>query len=152
MPTPTGEQIIQDLLRPFSEAMEGQGITPLYLAKKLKRELNAKTSKTLKVKGAASKLPKGYKNVVTTGIIVDMGEGERDYSDGESVITWDEIDWVIQQRARIDAHKLRGDYPAEKKEISFNEDTLNAILTALPGEFAAGVREALIATISDKRG
>ncbi len=33
------------------------------------------------------------------------------YSDGVPALD-------IQQRARIDAHKLRGDYPAEKHEVS----------------------------------
>ena len=30
----------------------------------------------------------------------------------------DVIDWKTRQEARKDAHKLRGDYPADKKELS----------------------------------
>lgn len=37
--------------------------------------------------------------------------------DGIVVETRDVIAWDIRQKARIDAHKLRGDYPAEKREI-----------------------------------
>ncbi len=38
-------------------------------------------------------------------------KGKIIYSDGVPALD-------IQQRARIDAHKLRGDYPAEKHEVS----------------------------------
>ena len=37
-------------------------------------------------------------------------------------------DWNVRQRARMDAHKLRGDYPAEKIEGDLNIPSLNEIL------------------------
>jgi len=37
-------------------------------------------------------------------------------------------DWNIRQRARMDAHRLRGDYPAEKIEGELNMPDLNEIL------------------------
>ena len=37
--------------------------------------------------------------------------------DGKVVEKHNVIAWDVRQRARIDAHKLRGDYPAEKREI-----------------------------------
>lgn len=42
--------------------------------------------------------------------------------DGIVVETRDVIAWDIRQKARIDAHKLRGDYPAEKREIMGDVD------------------------------
>ena len=117
---PTGEQLIQDLLHPFTTAMAAQQITPLYLAKKLKSELNAKVSKTLKVKGAPGKLPRGYKNITTTGIIETIkvdGCLERDFCDGDSVLAWDEVAWSVRQNARMDANKLFGHYPSSKVEF-----------------------------------
>lgn len=41
------------------------------------------------------------------------------FSGGGGVIYSDKlIDWGTRQRARMDAHKLRGDYPIERIEIS----------------------------------
>lgn len=37
-------------------------------------------------------------------------------------------DWNTRQRARMDAHKLRGDYPAERFEGDLNIPDLNEIL------------------------
>lgn len=75
------ENIVDDL--------DDQGLTSKYLAKKLKRELNARETKT--------QIPKG----------------EKEFSYSKSLVAWD-----VRQRARQDAHKLRGDYPAEKLEHS----------------------------------
>jgi hypothetical protein len=115
----TGEQVIQDLLHPHIEAMNACRITPLYLAKKHKEELNAKITKTLKIKGTISECDqnKGVKKIATSGLVMKMGDGERDYSDGETVIAWDEVDWGTRQRARMDAQKLLNLYPTEKLEI-----------------------------------
>ena len=82
----TGDQIIQDLLHPFIEAMDEQKITPRLLARKLKAELNAKETKFFQ-------------------------------KDGLVVESHDVIAWGIRQAARIDAHKLRGDYPSSKVEF-----------------------------------
>lgn len=103
-------------------ALDRLGLTAEYLGRKLKQELNAKTTRTQKLKGSpGSDMPKKFRHVTTTGII-EMVRGEdgpeREFSDGESLIQWDEADMGIRQRARMDAHKLRGDYPAEKHEVS----------------------------------
>lgn len=42
--------------------------------------------------------------------------------DGKVVEKHNVIAWDVRQRARIDAHKLRGDYPAEKREIMGDVD------------------------------
>lgn len=39
---------------------------------------------------------------------------------GEIGDTRDVIAWDVRQRARQDAHKLRGDYPADKQEMDAN--------------------------------
>ena len=39
---------------------------------------------------------------------------------GEIIESDDKIAWDVRQRARQDAHKLRGDYPAEKHEMEGN--------------------------------
>ena len=113
-------QAAQEAINERTKALENHGLTFDYLAKKLKRELNAKKTITQKVKGSpGNEMPDGYRRIVTTGLIeyVKGEDGpEKEYSDGDSLIQWDETAWDIRQRARIDAHKLRGDYPAEKRE------------------------------------
>jgi len=73
----------------FIDDLDNEGLTSEYLAKKLKKELNAKETK--------AQIPKG----------------EKEFSYSKRMIAWD-----IRQKARQDAHKLRGDYPAEKVEHS----------------------------------
>ena len=113
-------QAAQEAINERTKALEKQGLTFDYLAKKLKRELNAKKTITQKVKGTpGNEMPGGYRRIVTTGLIeyVKGEDGpEKEYSDGDSLIQWDETAWDVRQRARIDAHKLRGDYPADKRE------------------------------------
>ena len=75
----------QEALNERTTALEKQGLTFDYLAKKLKRELNAKETKFFQKDGFVK--------------------------EQHDVVAWD-----VRQRARIDAHKLRGDYPAEKRE------------------------------------
>ena len=83
----------------FDNALVSQGINGPYLAKKAKRELNAKETK--------AQIPKGHTEFV--------------YS--KPLIAWD-----IRQKARQDVHKLRGDYPSEKVEHTVTlEDKLRAI-------------------------
>jgi hypothetical protein len=64
-----------------------------------------------------SSAKKGQRILSTSGQIVTTKDGEV-FGDGDTVIAWNEVDWSTRQRARMDAHKLRGDYPAEKHEIS----------------------------------
>lgn len=71
----------------INDALTNQGIDGPYLAKKLKRELNAKETK--------AQIPKGHTEFV--------------YS--KPLIAWD-----VRQKGRQDAHKLRSDYPPEKME------------------------------------
>lgn len=82
---------LEDNLKHLSrvqEALEAEGITPESLAKKLAEELDAHETKVFHNKD--------------TGVV---------FSD--PVIAWD-----IRQKARMDAQKLLGMYPAEKRELS----------------------------------
>jgi hypothetical protein len=54
--TATNDHALEAILRPFYDALAGSGITPEYLVRKLKAELNAKETKTIKVKGAMEEL------------------------------------------------------------------------------------------------
>jgi hypothetical protein len=101
------------------EYFEQNGLTLPTLTKLLKRELKAKVTKSIKIKGAVSpdQLGRGRRIVAASGTIIQTKDGN-DFGDGETVIEWDEVAWDLRQRARMDAHKLRGDYPAEKREIT----------------------------------
>jgi hypothetical protein len=82
----TKEDILNQLTSPILKALDNEGITPSYLAKKLKKELNSTTVKVFQDKG----------------IVI--------YSDPLPALD-------IQQRARIDCHKLMDHYPHEKVEV-----------------------------------
>ncbi len=84
MPT-KAEEMIQDLLHPFSEALDKvtPRITPRRLANKLNKELDAKETKFFQHQG----------EVISKRTV---------------------IAWGVRQAARIDAQKLLGAYPAEK--------------------------------------
>lgn len=114
--TVTADDMVEAVLRPIMEALKDQGLTPAYLTKKLKRELNAKVTKRTKVKGAIhpDNLAKGHKIVAESGVITHLKDGEETYGDGDTVIQTNEIDWPTRQKARQDAHKLRGDYAPDK--------------------------------------
>lgn len=79
---------------PMLRALDKEGITTDYLAKKLKEELDANEVRVFNGKD---------------GIV---------YSD--NLVAWD-----VRQKARIDAQKLMGVYPAEKHEHDVKGFTLN---------------------------
>lgn len=97
----------ESLTAPLFRTLEGGGITGEYLAKKLKSELLAK------------------KKEVFLGNVKEFTENER----GRSVLTHrrdeilyseDLIAWDVRQKARIDAHKLRGDYPSQTLDVNLS--------------------------------
>lgn len=124
---PTSEDIINALASPFTDALDGVGVTKKFLAKRIKAELNAKQVTRLKVKGALgdAELPKtpkgktkaGVKVVAKSGLLATDKDGQV-FGDGDTVIQFQDINWLVRQKARMDAHKLRGDYPAVKNEHS----------------------------------
>lgn len=114
----TNEDIL--IKTPFHEKAEKKGITDKFLITRLKRGFNAKTPVNIKIKGAVNPddLPKGYKIIATSGVLTYDKEGKRVFSDGETIIRFDYWDMGIQEGARKDTHKLRGDYPAVKQELT----------------------------------
>lgn len=116
----SNDEIIQVMMKPIHNALRREGITPEYLAKKLKKELNAKKDEKVKLKGAVmqKELPKGYKLVaVSRSLTKNKGE-DRQLQLGESLIQYKAIAWGVRQRARQDAHRILGHYPAEKHELT----------------------------------
>ena len=107
---------------PFLEEVEKRGIDADFLIKRLKRAFDAKQTTNIKIKGAINPddLPKGYKAVATSGYLTYDKNGKQLCGDGETLIRFNEWDMGIQEGARKDAHKLRGDYPATngKMELS----------------------------------
>ncbi len=88
----TNDDVQRAIGNPITEVFGKLGITPEYLARKLKRELNAKETKVFNPKG----------------------------NDSEEGLLYSKplIAWSIRQRAREDAQKLLGLYPAEKHELN----------------------------------
>lgn len=42
------------------------------------------------------------------------------------------VDWAIRQKARQDAHELRGDYPAKKQELDHKGDiTIHRVMIGM---------------------
>lgn len=118
----TGDEIRESLGNPLHDALSKEGISLQYLVQKLKRELNAKVTKTQKIKGKVGKDPEGKPKlmrgmrVLAEGDKLETDKAGTAYDDGDSILAWDEIAWDVRQKARMDAHKLRGDYPADKVE------------------------------------
>lgn len=85
---------------PMEEVMGERGITRDYLARKLKAELNAK------------------KNVVH----YEKADPEKGLTSGGFYYSKNLIDWGTRQRARMDAHKLLGDYPTTRHKLDITRD------------------------------
>lgn len=89
MATPEdGLKAAQEATQSLLDALHDEGITLSYLAKKLHRELNAKENKVFCTK------------------------------EGQVVVGPAMVAWDVRQKARIDAHRLLDNYPAEKHEHS----------------------------------
>lgn len=101
-PTITPEEMVQDVLKSYTDAALEVGIDADFLAKRGKQELNARAKKQIKVPGRLGhedKLPKGYKVV---GVFTDA-EGEE-----TTLLEYVGPDMPIRQRARESHHKLFG--------------------------------------------
>lgn len=99
-----GKEAAQETFKTISEGLSNEGVTFTYLAKKLKKELNAHKVEVFKAKATTIERP-------AVGRPITTETEEVIYS--KPLVAWD-----VRQKARQDAHKLRGDYPAEKKELS----------------------------------
>jgi hypothetical protein len=90
----------------FEAMLEKYGINTEFLARKLKAELNANETR--------------YKYIVRDDKIKVVAEKTR-------------IAWDIRQKARMDAHKLLGHYPAEKHEHT-GEISLKGLYEEIKGK------------------
>ena len=103
-----GAKASEEIYRRYAGRMDKNGITDDYLAKKLKAELNAKDTEVF--------LPKNSRKPV--------------YS--KPMIAWD-----VRQKARMDAHKLKGHYPAEKHQAGIrhgaDSTAIQAAVSAVVG-------------------
>jgi hypothetical protein len=98
--------------------LQKEGITAPFLAKQLKREMRAKETKIIKVKRNAQA------DEVVRQITESVGAKQKaskvriiHETTEEQVIAIDVVNWSVRQTARMDAHKLRGDYAPQKLEI-----------------------------------
>ena len=130
---PTKADYLHDINSPMQSAMSAAGIDDAYLTRKLKQELEAKKPTRLKVKGALSqdKVGQCAKIIGTTGVVY-YGEEGLAYGDGETVIQFNDADMTIRQKARMDAHKLRNDYPA--KEVNHTLNGISGIVSEVLDE------------------
>ncbi|MDD5511602.1 MAG: hypothetical protein PHI12_12460 [Dehalococcoidales bacterium] len=106
----------------ITDALRDEGIYERILAKQLKAELKAKATKTIKIKGRVDPetLPRCVKILATT----TASQGEECSGGGETVLQWQERAWDVQSKARTDAHKLLGHYPADKLRVdSYDHET-----------------------------
>jgi hypothetical protein len=101
----TKKDILEQLNSPIIKALDDRGITADCLAKKLKAELAAKETKPFKAKVSKFIDP----NDVTKGV----------YETEEVIYSKRLLAWEVRQKARMDAHKLRGDYPPEEQNHRF---------------------------------
>jgi len=104
-PTPKQcEEAADRALEAIRDVLDAEGIDGRYLSKKLKRELNAKKTETFK---GEVLIPKDPKDPNSELIKV-----------GSVIYSAPMINWEVRQKARQDAHKLRGDYPPDKHELT----------------------------------
>ena len=80
---------------PMAGVLSDFGITDAYLASKLSKELKAKKTTVVSV---TKKTKSGKKKKL--------------------FITRRDVDWDVRQKARMDAHKLLGHYPAVKQQLT----------------------------------
>jgi len=97
----SGDQLIQDILHPFVEAMDTEGLSLSYLTKKLKKELNANKIDTFKAKK--------IERDIESGTITETEE---------VIYSIPIADWKTRQVARKEALAYRGVIAVEKKELT----------------------------------
>jgi hypothetical protein len=118
------DQAAKEIAESTRQACNKHGHSLESLLKDLKKERSWKETKTMKVKGVVdpASLPPGHKIIAVSGVpllaangnAVLGADGQPVLKDGETVIMWQEKAGGIRQKARMDAHSLRGDYPADK--------------------------------------
>ena len=101
-----GAEAAREVMSEVREALDKADLTLNYLIDKLKEELDATFQR------------------------VFFDRGGKEY--GAKVVYSDDlIDWQTRQKARMDAHKLRGDYPAEKSDMTVHLSEVQRFAEAL---------------------
>jgi len=136
---PIGILAAQSARAIFLAECEAKKMGPAKIFTRLKQALNAKKTQTVKLKGAVlcENLPRGVKVLCS--------------SVEETILGIDFIDTRLRFDAAKEWASLLDLYPDEKHKISFDEETLSAILTGLPTGIAEAVRTELSRIISSKR-
>lgn len=143
------------------QVLESQGISAEALARDLKRELKAQETKIISIDGRYHSLEEIIMTAAAEGVNDESLKKIRRLLKGparvlgatgeKTLVAVDMVNWGTRQKARMDAQKLLDMYPAETKKISFDEGTLNAILTGLPPGLSEAVRAELSRIVSEKR-
>jgi len=112
-------QAITDLLTPYRKLLEAGGVTGEFLVQQIWAELHADKTSLQKVKGEVEDLDAQTSKVVAQSKKRRKGEDGKPVSEVvETIVAVNEIAWDVRQKARMDAHRIRGDYPAEKYQHS----------------------------------
>ena len=118
---------------PWPRILKEQGMTMEKMLKLHKKELSAKATKTITVKGGVDpdNLPKGVKIVTTTSKLHYPSDGGLPrLVDGYTVLQWEEDALDLRQKGRMDAYKLLNGYPPEKIEAKVDIGIVDRILEA----------------------
>jgi len=114
----TAQDMIDAVLHPTVQALNNSGTTLESLLKDLNKERKAKETKIIKVRRNAQA------DEVVRQITESVGAKQKaskvriiHETTEEQVIAIDVVNWSVRQTARMDAHKLRGDYAPQKLEI-----------------------------------
>jgi len=103
-------------------ACRKHGLTMKRWVELLVRELGATETKTIKVRGKVQP----HQLSSTSGSRIVGGNSE------ETIIQWDEVNWPIRQRARIEAQKMLGHYMPSQHQFPDKNGIPQAIgLTSL---------------------
>ena len=154
----TKAAIDKALADPVTDALSKHGITLDELARRLRRDLDRKETKILKVKGAVFDWAEYLEREAARmqGKDQSAPAAEKPYrvlaSSAEETVIAIDVDSVgTQVEAREDAQKLLDMYPVETKKIQLDEGTLSAILNGLPAGVGEAVRAELGRIVSEKR-
>jgi hypothetical protein len=109
LPDVTPDEMQQELLKSYADALREAGVDEEYIARKHKAELNARRKSTVKLKGKlpeGEELPSGYKTIATT---LPDDEGKR-----ETLVEVSGPDMQIRQRGREGANRMLDHIPSDR--------------------------------------
>ena len=127
------KQTIQELLSPYHQALLGHGIGPELLARQRKKQLSAKRTKQIKLKGSipeGTRLARGYR-VIINGGVTETENGNMIFDD--VLVEYRGEDWATQLRATDSLEKILN----LQTETSVVEHTGSIQMTNFPPEPAS---------------